>query len=121
MFKLYKDFTFEASHQLPHHDGKCARLHGHSWKFTVVVEGLELHEGGPEFGMLADYGLISAVVKPLVEEKLDHRHLNDLMENPTSENIARWLFDELKYRLGNSLMHSVIVHETCTCACEYMP
>lgn len=124
MFRLGKTFSFEASHQLPHHDGKCANLHGHSWRFTVVFEGDLLQREGSETGMLLDYSRISAIVKPLIAEYLDHRHLNNLLLNPTSEALAVWLYDHIATELPHgllALLHSVIVHETCTSECEYWP
>lgn len=129
MFTLEKSFTFEASHQLPNHDGKCKRLHGHSWKMAVILKGHALQATGPQQGMLADYGRISAIVKPLVEEKLDHYHLNDTtgLVNPTSEELARWVYDQLKARIHLAFgieyvnLHSVRIEETCTSACTYCP
>ncbi len=126
MFKLTKEYSFEASHLLPDHDGKCARLHGHSWVFAVVFSGDSLARIGPMRGMLLDYGRISAVVKPMIEELLDHRHLNDIagLENPTSEVLASWLYHELQLRFSqeiNLFFDAVIVHETCTSECEYRP
>src|SRR4051812_37245444 len=91
MFVIEKTFTFEASHRLPNHDGKCKRLHGHSWKVTLTLHGQQLKKDGPQKGMLVDYCQISDVFKPFLEEKLDHWHLNDTtgLENPTSESIAQ--------------------------------
>ena len=119
LFRLKKQFRFEASHQLPKHDGKCQRLHGHSWKGWVTVEDTELCTQGPKAGMLVDYGDISAVLKPIVEDYLDHHHLNETLglENPTSEEIARWLYNRLKPILPG--LSSVIIEETCSSACEY--
>ncbi len=121
MFKLEKTFRFEASHQLPKHDGKCARLHGHSWIGKVVVEGPELLEGGPKSGMLIDYGDLSNLLKPLVEGSLDHWHLNEStgLENPTSEELARWIYYRLKNLLPNLV--AVRIDETCTSSAEYRP
>lgn len=132
MFTLKKKFTFEASHQLPKHDGKCARLHGHSWVMWVEVQGHEIGKGGPKDAMLMDYGDISSRVKPLVELYLDHWHLNSSLEldSPTSEAIAEWMYFELlnhgfkKKEHCNHLqpwLSAVIVEETCTSACEYRP
>lgn len=119
LWRLSKRFTFEASHRLPHHDGKCARLHGHSWVAVVTCEGDSLQPQGPKHNMLLDYGDISAAVKPLVEDHLDHWHLNDslVMESPTSEAIARWLFGAV--RLTGLPVSSVVIEETCTSRCEY--
>lgn len=115
---LEKDFTFEASHRLPGHDGKCVRLHGHSWKGTVIVRGGTLHEEGPKKGMLVDYGDIKAAINPIVEGYLDHWHLNDTVSvNPTSENIARWVYKQLVGRLPG--LAAVRIEETCTSRATY--
>jgi 6-pyruvoyltetrahydropterin/6-carboxytetrahydropterin synthase len=113
---LVKSFTFEAAHWLPTFpDGhKCRRMHGHSFKVEIVVAG----EVAPEKGYLIDYGEITAAVKPL-EQALDHRVLNEIegLEIPTSEVIAKWVFDRLKPTLP--LLVEVVVHETCTSRCHY--
>lgn len=121
MFRLEKEFRFEASHRLPAHDGKCRRLHGHSWVGRLIVEGDLLAAGGPKAGMLVDYGDLSAAVKPLVEEYLDHHHLNETLglENPTSEEIARWVYEKVKPLLPP--LTEVVIEETCTSKCTYHP
>lgn len=121
MWKLTKQFRFEASHQLPHHDGKCARLHGHSWIGYVECQGDALAPDGPKQGMLIDYGDISAAIKPLVDEVLDHYHLNEStgLSSPTSEELARWIFQRVKVSLP--FLSAVIIEETCTSRCEYRP
>lgn len=119
-YRLEKDFRFEASHQLPNHDGKCKRLHGHSWKGTVILEGESLIPTGPKQGMLIDYGDISGAIKALIDNFLDHYHLNDSlnMANPTSEAVAKWVFDMLQAYFGK-LLKAVRIEETCTARCEY--
>lgn len=119
MFILSKRFKFEASHQLMHHDGKCANLHGHSWVMTVKVKGFHLHKLGPKQGMLIDYGTISEIVKPVIAEYLDHHHLNETInpEAPTSENLAFWCFNLLKPKIPGLL--SVGIQETDTSEVEY--
>lgn len=121
MFTLSKSFRFEASHLLPAHAGKCARLHGHSWVGKVYCQGPELQQQGSESGMLLDYARIKAVLKPLVDEKLDHWHLNDStgLENPTSEALARWIYQQLKPQLPELV--AVELQETCTSSCLYWP
>jgi 6-pyruvoyltetrahydropterin/6-carboxytetrahydropterin synthase len=144
MFRLEKQFRFEAAHHLPGHDGKCARVHGHSWVGTVVVEGHFLIGKGPKTGMLLDYGDLSAIVKDVVEEFLDHHDLNVTLvapkhiKTPTSEEIAQWLFQTLEPKV-RKLIHErdrdvpayilerqtwlaeVIVEETCTARCVFRP
>lgn len=121
MWRLEKEFTFEAAHQLPHHDGKCRRLHGHSFKGRLVCEGPELQSQGPSQGMLLDYADMKAVMKPLLENYLDHHHLNETLkiESPTAEEIARWIYLQIKPKL--SALVAVVIDETCTSRCEYRP
>lgn len=121
MYKLEKELRFEAAHILPHHDGKCGRLHGHSWRAILILENANLHTEGPKSGMVADFGDVSKAAKPLLDDKLDHWHLNEStgLENPTSETLARYIFDTLKPLIP--LLAAVRVCETCTSACEYRP
>lgn len=114
--KLTKRFSFEAAHDLPTfpEGHKCRRLHGHSFRFDVVVEG----DVDPARGYLIDYGEIKKVVGPIVH-RLDHYYLNDIdgLANPTSEVLAKWLYDTIKPALP--LLAKIVVYETCTSACEY--
>jgi 6-pyruvoyltetrahydropterin/6-carboxytetrahydropterin synthase len=113
---VFKTFTFEAAHRLPNVEPghKCARLHGHSFR-------VEVHVGGPVgemSGWVMDFAAIEAACDP-VRERLDHRDLNEIegLENPTSENIARWIWERLKPRLTGLV--KLVVHETCTAGCVY--
>ena len=114
--EIYKEFTFEAAHRLPHAPPghKCARLHGHSFRVAVHVRG-SLH---PRAGWVMDFGDIKSVMKPLIDQ-LDHYYLNDIegLDNPTSERLAVWIWDRLKPELP--LLSEVVVHETCTSGCRY--
>lgn len=121
MFKVKKEFSFEASHQLRFHDGKCAALHGHSYKLTVVLQYRNLQSiwndatgenNNPQHNMIMDFGRISEVVKPFVEKYLDHRHLNSTLEtdSPTAEFIAMWCFNKLKPDLP--LLKAIHLKET---------
>ncbi len=107
--QIRKQFRFEAAHVLPHHPGKCSRLHGHSYRVDVVVGG-PLQSEGPAQGMILDFDEISAVVKPSVIERLDHSSLNDLLPNPTAEHIALWIWHELRGKLAG--LAEVVVWET---------
>ena len=113
---ISKTFRIEAAHRLPNvPDGhKCARLHGHSFAVEVHVKG----PVDPKLGWVMDFADLTSAFAPLFDQ-LDHRYLNDVagLDNPTSENLARWIFDTLKPRLP--LLDHVIVHETCTSACRY--
>jgi 6-pyruvoyltetrahydropterin/6-carboxytetrahydropterin synthase len=116
MMELRKTFQFEAAHLLPHlpKSHKCRRLHGHSFKAEIVVVG----ELDPRLGWVMDYAEISSVFKP-IWEKLDHHYLNEIpgLENPTSENVAIWIWNSLKPKLP--LLTEVSVAETCTAKCVY--
>ena len=114
--RLVKSFGFEAAHWLPTfpEGHKCRRMHGHSYRVDVVVEG-EVEEAK---GYLIDYGEIKATCEPL-RKQLDHYLLNEVegLENPTAENLARWVWNRLVD--GLPLLVEVVVHETCTAACAY--
>lgn len=114
--RLTKTFHFEAAHDLPTfpEGHKCRRLHGHSFRFDVIVEG----DVDPAKGYLIDYGQIKELTEPIVAQ-LDHRYLNDIqgLKNPTSENLSKWLWDQLKPFLP--ALSCITVYETCTSACEY--
>jgi len=118
-FTLRKTIRFEAAHHLPNHDGKCRRVHGHSWTATIEVTGDVLHQNGPKRGMLIDYGDLSAAVRPLVIDALDHHDLNVTtgLTDPTSEHLARWLFEQLEELVPGLV--AVTVRETCTSECRY--
>ena len=114
--ELRKSFQFEAAHLLPllPKSHKCRRLHGHSFKVEIVVAG----ECDPKLGWLMDYANITAAFKP-VWLKLDHRYLNEIsgLKNPTSEEIAVWIWKKLKPKLP--LLVEVVVAETCTARAVY--
>ncbi len=109
--QIRKTFRFEAAHVLPHHPGKCARLHGHSYRFEVAVAG-PLQSSGPAQGMVVDFDDLATLVGPLVVDRLDHSSLNDLLPNPTAEHIALWIWDELAPALPQLV--EVVVWETPT-------
>lgn len=109
---LRRTFHFEAAHFLPHVPSyhKCHRMHGHSYR-------VEVHVAGPvrEDGMVMDFAEIKKAWQPL-QDKLDHRSLNDLLGNPTSENLAAWVWEQLKPDLP---LQRVVVMETADSACIY--
>ena len=114
--ELYKVFTVEAAHRLPNlpDDHKCRRLHGHSFRLEIHVTGVI--DPGP--GWVMDYADISRIAGPLLEQ-LDHHYLNEIpgLENPTSENLAVWIWRHLKPVLPQ--LSSIVVGETCTSGCIY--
>ncbi|HYD53657.1 MAG TPA: 6-carboxytetrahydropterin synthase QueD [Gemmatimonadaceae bacterium] len=114
--ELFKEFTLEAAHRLPNVPAghKCARLHGHSFRVAIHVEGpVRAHEG-----WVMDFADLKAAFQP-IHERLDHHYLNEIegLENPTSENLARWIWRELAPRLPG--LAQVVVRETCTSGCVY--
>lgn len=113
---IWKEFSFEAAHRLPNvpEGHKCARLHGHSFHVKVTVSG----EPDPVLGWVMDFGEVKAACRG-IEDRLDHRYLNDIegLENPTSEVVARWIWDQLAPALP--LLSAVEVRETCTTGCTY--
>ena len=114
--ELRKTFQFEAAHNLPllPPGHKCHRLHGHSFMVDVVVTG----EVDPTLGWVMDYADIKAAFKP-IWDRLDHNYLNEIpgLENPTSELVAAWIWNQLKPRLP--LLTELVVAETCTAQCVY--
>jgi 6-pyruvoyltetrahydropterin/6-carboxytetrahydropterin synthase len=115
--ELFKEFTFEAAHRLPGvpPDHRCARLHGHSYRVIVHVSG----EVDQESGMVMDFADIKAAFKPIVDNYLDHYYLNEVdgLENPTSENLARWIWQRLSPVLPPLSM--IEIRETCTSGAIY--
>jgi 6-pyruvoyltetrahydropterin/6-carboxytetrahydropterin synthase len=93
--RLDVEFYFAAAHRLPRYEGPCFRMHGHNYKFFVALEG----EVDPATGMIADFGVVKGVVQEQVLSRVDHRTLNDVLDNPTAENIARWIWEALEPRL----------------------
>lgn len=114
--RLTKSFAFDAAHHLPTfpEDHKCHGHHGHGFRVDVCVEG-DVDEAR---GYLIDYGEIKAFCEP-IRRQLDHSYLNDIagLENPTAENLARWIWQRLKP--GLPLLSAVVVHESADSTCEY--
>jgi 6-pyruvoyltetrahydropterin/6-carboxytetrahydropterin synthase len=114
--EIFKEFTFEAAHRLPHapEGHKCHRLHGHSFRVRICVQG----PVGSYSGWVMDFGDIQDAFRPIVD-RLDHRFLNEIegLENPTSEILARWIWDRLKPVLPQ--LSAVEIRETCTAGCWY--
>ncbi|GAA4089264.1 6-carboxytetrahydropterin synthase QueD [Zhongshania borealis] len=114
--EIYKDFTFEAAHFLPNVPAghKCGRLHGHSFLVRLYIAGdIDAHTG-----WLMDFSEIKQIFKPIYE-RLDHYYLNEIpgLENPTSENLAIWIWQQLKPSLA--ALSQVEIRETCTSGCIY--
>jgi 6-pyruvoyltetrahydropterin/6-carboxytetrahydropterin synthase len=114
--EIFKIFSLESAHRLPNVPAghKCARVHGHSFRVEIHVRGaVDGH-----LGWVMDFADLKAAFEPLFQ-RLDHHYLNDVpgLENPTSENLARWIWRELKPALPQ--LSKVVVHETCTSGAVY--
>ena len=113
---IFKVFQIEAAHRLPNVPAghKCARMHGHSFRIEVHVSG----EPHAESGWIMDFADLKSAFAPIFAE-IDHHCLNDVagLENPTSENLATWIWRRLKPNLP--LLSKIVVHETCTSGCVY--
>ena len=121
MYELKIVSQVAAAHQLRGFHGKCEQLHGHNWKIEVYVTGDTLGEDG----LLIDFGLIKKGTKKVLEE-LDHKFLNELEpfkeENPSSENIARYIYESLRQTLNNDTIRisKVTAWESDTACATYM-
>lgn len=92
IYRLELEHHFDAAHYLPGHSGKCNQLHGHRWEVEVVIQTVRLNSSG----MVVDFGDIKTII-----DELDHRHLNELMDNPTAELIAEGLWQQITLHLSD--------------------
>ncbi len=87
--------TFAAAHRLPDHEGKCFRLHGHTYGLEVTVAGTP-QESGPAAGMIMDFADLRSRINEIVVERVDHRLLNEVFDFvPTVEAVGAWVFEQL--------------------------
>lgn len=135
MFELTKKFRFESAHRLVDgYHGKCARLHGHSWNGHICISGETLNKQG----MLLDFSELKTILVN-IEDFFDHRTLLKIDDpifkfleeldsnqvigfdfNPTSENLAFWIFEKVRERLPAGIkLKYVHIEETCTTSCRY--
>ena len=111
--RVRRKFGFEAAHRLPHHPGKCRRPHGHSYRLVVTVE----RAVDPATGLAIDFGDLKQVVNREVVAVVDHRDLNEMIDNPTAERIAEWIWGRLTGPLPGLV--EVELHETRNCSVVY--
>ncbi|CUX96071.1 6-carboxy-5,6,7,8-tetrahydropterin synthase [Candidatus Gullanella endobia] len=113
---LYKDFTFESAHCLPYVPigHKCGRLHGHSFLVRLEVTG----EVQSHTGWIIDLAELKIAFQPILD-RLDHYYLNEIpgLKNPTSEVLAKWIWQQLKPSLP--VLSAITLRETCTAGCIY--
>lgn len=108
---LSKDFKFDAAHNLLHYHGKCERLHGHTYRLRIVLNGQPDSEG-----MIMDFIDLKNIVKEKVLSRLDHSYINEIITQPSAENIALWVWGELEesVKRENCKLYEVQVWETET-------
>jgi 6-pyruvoyltetrahydropterin/6-carboxytetrahydropterin synthase len=95
MMRLSHDFVFSAAHHLPRYEGRCSRPHGHNYKLRVTLEGAP----DPHSGMIIDFYALQDIVQSRVLDAIDHRDLNEILENPTAELIVIWIWERLREAL----------------------
>lgn len=114
--QIFKEFSFESAHRLPNvpPGHKCSRLHGHSFHVQIYVSG----PVDPQLGWVCDFADLKAAFEPILHQ-LDHHYLNEIpgLENPTSENIARWIWQRLQPALPS--LSRIVIRETCTSGAIY--
>lgn len=113
---LIKEFEFDAAHNLIHYHGKCEKLHGHTYKMVVKLEGEPDNEG-----MIFDFVELKNIVKKKVVDRFDHAYLNDIIAQPTAENIAMFAWKELveEVKRDNCKLYEVEIWETKTSGIVY--
>lgn len=120
MFDVFTNTHFSSGHHLRNYPGNCEKPHGHNWKVEVTVRATKLDE----LGMAIDFRTVKTALKEIIDD-LDHRDLNDhpafLEKNPSSENIAVFIFESLQKNLTNDRYrpYSVTVRETDNCGVTY--
>lgn len=111
MFLVSKEFTFDAAHKLIHYHGKCERLHGHTYRLRVTIKGEKDEEG-----MVIDFALLKKIVQKKVISVLDHSYLNDIIDQPSAENAAEWIWNQIEYLLDTPThyLYEIMLWETPT-------
>lgn len=112
---IFKEFQFEAAHRLPHvpEGHKCGRLHGHSFLVRLELSG----EVDAHTGWLIDFAEVKQAFKPIYDRLIITTSMRSRLENPTSEVLAEWIWQQTKPLLP--MLSAVLVKETCTAGCIY--
>lgn len=121
MTTVTKLFEFEACHHLPHYDGACHNLHGHSYKLEVTVSGqVSKNENDPKCGMIIDFKDLKAIVKSVAMDKYDHSNLNEFFPNPTAEIMVKQIAVDIMSKLPQGVyLMSCKLWETSTSYAEW--
>lgn len=111
MLFVSKEFSFDAAHNLVKYHGKCENLHGHTYKLVVTVAGEKDDEG-----MVIDFSELKKIVKDNVLNILDHSYINDIIEQPSAENIAEWIWNKISSKLNSDryFLYEIKLYETPT-------
>ena len=118
---LHTETTFDSCHQLIGYDGKCAQMHGHTWKIEIWFNGFK--KDVDEVGILVDFGIVK-----LLKEELDHKDITHLIKlddkevNPTAENLAQWIHNFVIGEINTKVQCKVRLYETAVGKetwCEY--
>jgi len=116
VYELLIEDSFDAAHALRGYDGPCENLHGHTWKVQVFLHGKHLNK----IGLLQDFKVLKKHLKEILD-KFDHKFLNDIApfnkENPSSENLAKVIFEEMKRKIRG--VSKVTVWESTSSAASY--
>lgn len=112
--RLKTTYHFDAAHHLPEYDGKCREKHGHRWELDVIIEG----RIDDQTGFVLDFKIVKDKVNARVIEKLDHKDLNDLISNPTAENICDYIWTLLDGHVHFKLIE-IRLRETPECEVRY--
>ncbi len=116
MMLISKEFKFDAAHNLVHYHGKCEKLHGHTYKLRVTLEGTPDKEG-----IVFDFAELKKIVNELAVSKLDHSYINETIKQPSAENIALWIWNRIEEPLKgpNYHLYEVRIWETETSFVTY--
>lgn len=119
MITVTKRFVFDSAHKLPDYEGKCHRLHGHTYHLDVTVLG-DVEKSGPNKGMVIDFSVLKDIVNRCVIDKYDHGYLNDFFENPTAEVMVNKIAEDIEFYLPKTCsLYSVKLWETETSYAEW--
>lgn len=102
---ITKKFTFDCAHKLINYDGKCKNLHGHTYTLLITVQG----RVDKKSGMIIDFGILKNIVNEKVIDVFDHAYINDIIAQPTAENMAIWIWNKLHKHLD---LHKIELWET---------
>lgn len=111
--RIRRSFEFEAAHFLPRHPGKCRQLHGHSYRLVVTLR----RAVDADTGLAIDFTDLKTIVQREVVDRLDHHDLNEIIDNPTAERIAVWIWEHLREGLAG--LEEIELFETRNCSVVY--